>query len=239
MIGPMRTGFRWIAIILGIASLVLFAAAAYGYRIDHWPWPQAFDLARTAVRTGMAGAGFAVLGLIAWTWRRGRGLRVILLALVLSLPMTVLGVVFDVSARITPPINDISTDTVDPPVFWYTVTPTEYPPANAALQIAAYQNLAPLTLPMPFDAAFDTVLALVDQRGWRILSDSREEAQIETIATSPVFGFEDEVAIRLTDHGDATRIDMRSRSRIGRVDRGANARRITGFLSDLSSGIQN
>ncbi len=32
-------------------------------------------------------------------------------------------------------------------------------------------------------------------------------------------------------------IDMRSRSRLGKIDRGTNARRITAFLSDIETRI--
>ena len=48
-----------------------------------------------------------------------------------------------------------------------------------------------------------------------------------------------EVAIRLTETDTGTRIDMRSRSRLGQTDRGANARRIEAFLSDLETHIRN
>ena len=50
---------------------------------------------------------------------------------------------------------------------------------------------------------------------------------------SRVFGFEDEVAIRVTEAEGATPIDMRSRSRLRKNDRGADVRRIRSFLVDL------
>ena len=52
-------------------------------------------------------------------------------------------------------------------------------------------------------------------------------------AMSRVFGFEDEVAIRVTEAEGATPIDMRSRSRLRKNDRGADVRRIRSFLVDL------
>jgi len=71
-----------------------------------------------------------------------------------------------------------------------------------------------------------------------VLSADPAESQIEAIATSRLFGFEDEVAIRVTETDTGARVDMRSRSRLGQIDRGANARRIEAFLSDLETRAQ-
>ena len=73
----------------------------------------------------------------------------------------------------------------------------------------------------------------------KILSSDPAESQIEAIATSRLFGFEDEVAIRVTETDTGARIDIRSRSRLGQIDRGANARRIKAFLADLETRTQN
>ena len=141
--------------------------------------------------------------------------------------------------RTTPPINDISTDTDDPPVFWFTVTPSDYPAPNAEPQRAAYPDVRPLEMPVSTDEAFAAALALVEARGWDVLSADPAESQIEAIATSRLFGFADEVAIRVTETNTGARIDMRSRSRLGQIDRGANARRIEAFLPDLEPRAPN
>ena len=159
----------------------------------------------------------ALAGLVVWLRNRKSGGLVVLLGLLLSLPVAGMGVGFDLSARMTPPINDISTDTQDPPVFWFTVTPTDYPSANSELQRTAYPDVRPLDLDLPFDDAFALALALVEERGWQVLSADLDESQIEAIATSRLFGFEDEVAVRVTETDNGIRIDMRSRSRLGRL----------------------
>jgi uncharacterized protein (DUF1499 family) len=157
----------------------------------------------------------------------------------LSLPVAALGIGFELAARTTPAINDISTDTEDPPVFWFTATPSDYPAPYAGPQRAAYPDVRPLDLPLPVDNAFAAALALVGARGWEVLSADPAENQIEAIARSRLFGFEDEVAIRVTETDSGARIDMRSRSRLGQVDRGANARRIEAFLADLETRAPN
>jgi uncharacterized protein (DUF1499 family) len=232
----LRLGF--LSVLLGLASLALFAVSVWGFRAGGWPWPQAYDLAGWGAWTGGAGVIVALAGVVVW-WRRRRGGIAVLFGLILSLPVAGLGAVFEIAALTTPPINDISTDTEDPPVFWFTATPSDYPAQNAEPQRAAYPEVRPLELPISIDVAFAAVLALVEDRGWAVLSDDPAESQIEAITRSRLFGFEDEVAIRVTESENGTRIDMRSRSRLGQIDRGANARRIEAFLSDLNTRTQH
>lgn len=174
-----------------------------------------------------------------WLRRRKGGAGAVLLGLILSLPVAGRGAGFEIAAPTTPPINDISTDTEDPPVFWFTATPSDYPASNAGPQSAAYPDVRPLDLPLSVDDAFAAALALVEARGWEVLSADAAENQIEAIARSRLFGFEDEVAIRVTETDTGTRIDLRSRSRLGQIDRGANARRIEAFLADLETRAPN
>lgn len=147
--------------------------------------------------------------------RRKGGAGAVLLGLVLSLPVAGLGAAFEIAAGTTPPINDISTDKEDPPVFWFTATPSDYPASNAEAQQGAYPDVRPLEMQVSEDEAFAAALALVEERGWEVLSADPAESQIEAIATSRLFDFEDEVAIRVTETDKGTRIDMRSRSRLG------------------------
>lgn len=227
-----------VAILLGLASLVLLAVAVWGFRTGGWPWPQAYDLAGWGAWAAGGGTVAALAGLAVWLRRRNGGAGAVLLGLILSLPVAGLGAAFEIAARTTPPINDISTDTEDPPVFWFTAMPSDYPASNAEPQRAAYPDARPLDLSLAPDEAFAAALGLVQERGWEVLSADPAEGQIEAIATSRVFGFEDEVAIRVTETDTGTRIDMRSRSRLGQIDRGANARRIEAFLADLEARAQ-
>lgn len=228
-----------VAILLGLASLGLLAVAAWGFRAGGWPWPQAYDLAGWGAWAACAGIIAALAGLVVWLRRRKGGAAAVLLGLILSLPVVGLGAAFEIAARTTPPINDISTDTEDPPVFWFTATPSDYAGQNAGPQRAAYPDMRPLDLPVSADEAFAPALALVEERGWEVLSADPDESQIEAIATSRLFGFEDEVAIRIAETDTGTRVDMRSRSRLGQIDRSANARRIESFLSDLETRAQD
>ncbi|MEH7828841.1 DUF1499 domain-containing protein [Gemmobacter denitrificans] len=225
----------FLSIFLGAASIALLAVSVWGFRAGGWPWPQAYDLAGWGAWAAGAGVIAALAGLVVWLRRRKGGAGVVLLGLILSLPVAGLGAAFEIAARTMPPINDISTDTEDPPVFWFTATPSDYPAQNAEPQRAAYADVRPLELPLPVDEAFAAAIGLVEERGWEVLSADPEESQIEAIARSRLFGFEDEVAIRVTETETGARIDMRSRSRLGQIDRGANARRIEAYLADLEA----
>jgi len=229
----------FLSILLGVASIALLAVSVWGFRAGGWPWPQAYDLAGWGAWTASTGILAALAGLVVWLRHRNGGAVAVLLGLILSLPVAGLGAAFEIAARTTPPINDISTDTEDPPVFWFTATPSDYPAQNAEPQRAAYPEVRPLDLPLPADDAFAAVLALVEARGWDVLAADPAESQIEAIATSRLFAFADEVAIRVTGTDIGARIDMRSRSRLGQIDRGANARRIEAFLTDLETRAPN
>lgn len=226
-----------ISVLLGLASILLLAVSVWGFRSGGWPWLRAYEVAGWGTWSAVAGVLVSMAGLFVWFRRRQGGAAVILLGLVLSMPVAGIGAVFEIAARTTPPINDVSTDTEDPPVFWFTATPSEYPARNAGQQRAAYPEVRPLEVAVLVDAAFVAALGLVEDRGWEILSADPAESQIEAIARSRLFGFEDEVAVRITETATGARIDVRSRSRLGQIDRGANARRIEAYLADLETRI--
>lgn len=97
-----------------------------------------------------------------------------------------------------------------------------------------YKPLESLLIDAPRGKVFETAQALVEKRGWAIVSADAEAGILEATHTSTWWGFKDDVAIRIREaEGNTTRIDMRSISRVGGSDLGANARRITYFLYDL------
>lgn len=97
-----------------------------------------------------------------------------------------------------------------------------------------YAPIKPLYIKASPDKVFEQAQGLVRQRGWAIVSSDLESGILEATHTSQWWGFKDDIAIRLSAQADGTtRVDMRSISRVGASDLGANARRVTGFLYDL------
>ena len=57
--------------------------------------------------------------------------------------------------------------------------------------------------------------------------------RIEAVATTFWFGFKDDVVVRITAEGAGSRVDVRSKSRVGRSDLGTNAQRIRAYQRRL------
>ena len=69
---------------------------------------------------------------------------------------------------------------------------------------------------------------------WAIVAADRASGRIEASATTPWFGFTDDVVVRIAPAPGGSRIDVRSVSRVGKSDLGVNARRIRDFLGRMT-----
>src|SRR3546814_1543342 len=76
--------------------------------------------------------------------------------------------------------------------------PGAYPGGDTATQQqAAYPDLQPLSLDLAPERAFALARTLVEDRGWAIVAAEPGEGHIEAVATTLLYGFEDEVVIRV------------------------------------------
>lgn len=222
-------------LVLGAGAIGTVAGSAIGYRLGWWPVVTALNISEWAVYAAVLGLVASTVGaILSRPGVRQRGFLLSLLGIAASLPVVAIAIQWEYAARTYPPINDISTDTEDPPVFWDMPNPTVYPGAQtAALQRAAYPDLAPLILNVVPDRAYALAKALTRDKGWEIIADEPKEGRIEAVDRSLLYGFKDEIVIRITTSNGGARVDLRSRSRIGRIDRGVNAKRIRSFLAAL------
>jgi uncharacterized protein (DUF1499 family) len=141
-------------------------------------------------------------------------------------------------------IHDITTDTEDPPPFvaLYALRQTTFNGPGyggekiARIQKAAYPDIRPLDLADDPARAFERALHAARGMGWRIVAAVPEEGRIEATATTPLLRFKDDVVIRVRSRGAGSRIDIRSKSRFGKSDLGANAKRIRAYFRALSTG---
>lgn len=142
-----------------------------------------------------------------------------------------------------PTTNDFTTDLHDPPVFEYAATlpanagrDMAYPPTFEAEQKKCCADLASLELSVPVEKAFEVALAAAGEMPtWTVVWEDPASGRIEATAVTRVFGFKDDVAIRARSDGTGSRIDMRSKSRDGRGDIGANAARIRAYLASIAN----
>jgi uncharacterized protein (DUF1499 family) len=167
------------------------------------------------------------------------------LAAALGLVITVVLLAVAVPSRSYPPYNDFTTDTEDPPAFQSALTVDAnrgrdmgYPGGEVtAAQREAYPDLVPLRLTEPPARAFERVRdATRRMAGWEITSEDPQRGTIEGVATTGLFRFRDDFVIRIRPDGSGSRIDMRSKSRDGRGDIGANAKRIRAFFAVVQDG---
>jgi uncharacterized protein (DUF1499 family) len=149
-------------------------------------------------------------------------------------------------ARGAPAIHDISTDTDNPPAFVAVVplraidaqNPPEYAGAEAAAaQKKAYPDLQPLLVTAPADTVFAAARDVVADKGWTLVDANEAEGRIEATAETGWVHFKDDVVIRVQSGPGQTRVDVRSKSRVGRGDMGANARRVRDYLAALQARL--
>ena len=145
-----------------------------------------------------------------------------------------------------PPINDITTDLADPPAFAsaanvgaYAGRDMRYPADFAAVVRSAYPDLAPLRLHLPPDEAYVRALQAARDLGWAIRHRDPGAGTFDATDTTRIFRFVDDIAVRVRAEGDGARVDLRSKSRDGRGDLGANAARIRAFEAQLRQVVES
>lgn len=136
-----------------------------------------------------------------------------------------------------PVINDVTTDTAQPPSL-AGANPPPYPPQFAAKQKAAYPEIQPLAIKLSPDKAFALVAAAARaMEGWEDLEVDGKARMITGIAVTKTFRFKDDFVIVVQGSGAEALVQMRSRSRLGKGDLGANAQRILDFLATVSARV--
>lgn len=185
-------------------------------------------------------------------WRQGlAGLGRAFLGLFLGLALLAYPAYLGYRASKLPNIADITTDPNNPPRFdtLARLRPrgtSDYGGARvAALQRAAYPEIAPLQVDLPPRTVFDLAQTLITKRKWLVLDarapapPARRDGVIEAVARTTIMGFREDMVIRVSPMGNGTRVDVRSASRYGFHDFGSNAARVRALLEDLDEAASN
>ena len=232
---------------LSLLATLTFILSGYGYQWELWTLGMGFSLLRYSA---YAAIGLLVAQLLALFFMKKSGAK--------AVSMLVVGVMFTLlisgtalywqqKAQGVPPIHDITTDMENPPEFVAMVrlredaqNPPEYSGEEAAeAQREAYPNVQPLMTAAPKQEVIDEIVTLIVSRNWDLVSINRQEGRVEATEKLAWFGFKDDVVLRITETDDGSRVDMRSKSRIGRSDIGVNADRIESFLRDLENRLES
>jgi hypothetical protein len=224
------------------------------HRADRLDTPTLFSVLAAGFALALVAVGLAAVAFVV-IWNRGAlGFRHAMFGLVYALiALAPAGVALVEGTRL-PILNDIATDPDDPPMFRATqrVRPPgangladRFDPAAIAAQRAAYGDV--------LGRRYTTTVTQLDRLvrsvalaefGWRLTEawrpvNDRDRGRLEFVARSLVFGFRDDVAIRIVRDDIGARVDVRSASRYGQHDLGANANRIRAFLTALDAAVIN
>ena len=232
----------YIALLLGAIAALLLLAAGPGTRFDLWGYRTGFQLMRWAAFAGLGAAALAAVMLLLPRTRRS-GIALLLGALGLGLGAAFVPWYALQQARALPPIHDITTDTGRPPQFVAILplragapNPAAYGGVDVArAQVGAYPDLRTRRMDATRADAFNRALQVARDLGWEIVAADAAAGRIEATDTTFWFGFKDDVVVRVEADGAGSRIDVRSVSRVGVGDVGANARRIRAYLQALGT----
>lgn len=238
-----RSRIATAGLVIAVIGALVLALAPVGYRLGvvHFRDALYYGVAGSAVIGGVATLVSLVAAFLA---RRAPGapgfgkalLGVLIGALVFGYPATQIA-----RARSVPPIHDITTDVADPPAFVALAPARKAAPngldyAGAAVadqQKQAYPDIAPLKSALPPAELFARASRAAADMGWEVAAAVAQDGRIEATATTRLFAFKDDVVIRIRPAGQGSVLDMRSMSRLGRSDVGANAARIRAFFDKL------
>ena len=231
-----------LALAVGLVSAAAALGAGPAYRMHGLALAAAFSALRWATYGAIAGTVLATIaGVALVVTRTSRGRAIAALAWLLGVTVAAPPLYLYDQAQRLPKIHDVSTDTDDPPAFVDVLplrqgarNPVDYRPETAALQRRGYPDIAPLRLELPPAQAFQRAERTARAMGWRIVAAHPDTRRIEATDTTLLFGFKDDIVIRVRPQGDGSVVDVRSLSRIGSSDIGTNARRVRAFLSKLT-----
>ncbi len=244
----------WTVFALAIGAVVVFFGAAFGSGIGLWGWQSGLAALPWTGLVAVIALVIAIVGIIL-DRRKDRKTRWSLLGLGTIVSLGFVGYLASYAMTIgsLPAIHDITTDLADPPQFsaltlradnWDNIPGADDGEMRgmnprqrwATLHQDAYPDIRSVRIDQPVAEVIEKAKRLAEDRGWTVASVDPASGHLEATATISLFRFKDDVVIRAraAENGAASIIDMRSVSRVGVHDLGANAKRVRQFLSDLS-----
>ncbi len=224
---------------LQIIAIVVAVVAMLGQKLGVLPFGIAFPGFGLSLLIVVL---IGIFGLLALLWglvrgnsaSRGSAVQMMLIGLV---PLAVIAMVVGPGLS-APPIHDITTDITDPPAFVAAKAAraegensTDYEgEVIAKQQREAFPELKAVQTNLGQQAAFDRSLEVVTELGWTLLEKDIVNGRIEAYEETALFGFIDDVVIRVRGAENGSVVDLRSNSRVGQGDLGANAKRIQRFV---------
>ncbi|MEO7050144.1 MAG: DUF1499 domain-containing protein [Rhodanobacter sp.] len=247
-----RQGSRWtlamvmLGLLLGLVALVSVALPGLLYHRGQTDLHSAFGSIRLGAFVGIAAIVASLVGIVlAVHARQHRRALYAVLGLLLGVAAFVPPWLLARQAASLPAIHDISTDTINPPPF-VAILPLRAKAPNSAVyggaevaakQHAAYPDIQPLQSSQTPAALWEVAHKVALAMDWQIVDALPDAGRLEATATTTWFGFKDDVVIRIRPEGNGSRLDIRSESRVGGSDIGANATRIREFMARMHEAL--
>ncbi len=235
----------WVGFFDALIALALVLAGLIGGHFGFAAPLMGFQLFLFGLFFGVLALILGIIGLFRTRrpqWRHAHGRAVV--AAYLGAVLTALLVYLAMGAFGYPAINDITTDFDSPPEFVHAQSLPQNRGRNltydkakyAERQQQGYRALEPVKLPMDPDAAFREAGTLASEmHGWRITYTDPKTRSIEGVATTRLFRFQDDFVIQVRPASNGSIVEMRSKSRDGQGDVGANYKRIENFFKTLTA----
>ena len=244
---------------LGCALAI--AAAGPGTQMGWWSWGDGLSLIRqvsapikifgpVSLSPLFTAAGVAALLGVVSLFMSARGIGVF--AIIAALAAAGAGQVplkMKANFEANPFIHDITTDFDNPPPIvvgaaMERINPPDYlgddivPRSEKTVrqaQAEAFPDLTTQKVNAGLDETAEIVRVIVADMKMETLNETLNDDGwlIEAAFTSRWFGFIDDFVVRLSPEGSMTKVDVRSKSRVGGSDLGANAARVRAFLARL------
>lgn len=219
-------------------SIVAAAGAVLAPALAHFGVLPPLVAFRLWLASALPGLVAIAIGTLALALRKDSSAAAIV-AIVLGLvPVLIVGSLARKS-RSVPLVNDVTTDLENPPSF---VQAKEIP-ANRGRSLdypekfkkrvrKGYGDLTPVVRDGSPAQLLDRAAAAATEMGWIVTA--READRFEAVVRSNLWRFEDDVVVRVSEPAPGkARLDIRSKSRVGNSDLGANAAHIRALTARL------
>lgn len=259
--GALRVAILVIGVALLIAGGILLAAGPMLYRAGSLDLDAATSGTQRNAMYAMAGAGVA--GLAGFIFAiAGKKQRAAIVGLLLVVAAGVgAGSLYGqtVMRAELPPIYDVQTDWSHPIAF----TPSTLEERNArdavtprddamipegagrwsgksfaAAQAEFYDDIKPMKVRANVAAATVAAARAAEELGWDVMLSDPPGGQMEAIYRDRWYGLASDIAVRVEPETGGSRIDVRSTSRIGVPDMGANASRVKELINQISGAVR-
>ena len=227
-----------LALVFGPLAVALVVSGPLLARFNIIPPMVAVGIVLLSGLVGFTGMAFGVAAAI-----RFQAYLPALVAVLGLLPFLVV-VAMGAQMKRYPLINDVTTNLSSPPEFSAANGLPEnegrdlgFPTEFKAVIEAHYGDLAPLKLAEPADLVFQKAVAIATDPlfRWQIIDEDSESRRFEAVAETRVFHWKDDIVVVVEAEGEGCVVNMRSKSRDGQGDFGANARRIRKFFEALET----